>query len=566
MMLLSVKLSWDVRKILVEQAVSEAEYNMDRVEERLNEYVSKGIDISTTLYFDSVLEQIAVTEFKNEHHRNLVFNSYDAIDDFVHNHEEIHSIQVYVWNETLPRTDYFVNISEGLDSEEWFKLAVERDGRIGLVSHFDFYQNAEVLTLVRSVKDIYGETIGILMIRYDKNGLSEIVRSESLENSVIMNREQVVLSSVGATGNEAFNDNYEIIIENGQRLSVVDAIEGRQQVILQSFMLDDLPNEFHIMSLIPLVDIQDSVNKEIVASMMLIVGSIVVSGIVIFMLTRAFSNRLYLFKKDLHKVVEGETKLVSSIEGNDEIGELSKDLNVMIESMHKLIHEAYEARLQKEMFHTKQKDAEFKMLASQINPHFLYNTLETVRMKAMVQGNIEIADIVMKLSRIMRRNLSFNGETVSLQSELTLIKDYSEIQRFRYRDKIRMDMHVHCDVEGYEVLPLLIQPLVENAFIHGHENNVKNGHITIYIFEENEKLVIRISDDGVGMTEERIQQLNEKLQNGESRIDGSIGILNVNQRIRMYYGETYGLSVDSRHNNGTNVIIHLPLKGADKHV
>jgi len=263
----------------------------------------------------------------------------------------------------------------------------------------------------------------------------------------------------------------------------------------------------------------------------------------------------------MHQVAGGDFDVQSNVKGNDELGELSNDLNSMIQSIQTLIHEVYEVRLQKEQLAGKQKEVQFKMLASQINPHFLYNALETIRMKAHVNGQEEIAVIVKKLAKIMRRNLSISNDEVQLQSELDLVKNYLEIQQFRFRDKVSYDFKIECDVSKHSILPLLLQPLVENAFVHGLERKIGQGQIEIKVLEDNNFLRIIVKDNGMGIDPDKLAILWDKLKSDALNIDGSIGLTNVNQRIKLFYGEEYQLEIKSQKDLGTEVSVSLPIKG-----
>ena len=201
------------------------------------------------------------------------------------------------------------------------------------------------------------------------------------------------------------------------------------------------------------------------------------------------------------------------------------------------------------------------MLANQINPHFLYNTLETIRMKAFCNGDKEIADIVKKLGKIMRRNLEVSGKMVSLQSELELIENYLQIQSMRFEGMVKYELNIEASVrkEGYKILPLLLQPVVENAFIHGLEEKKEKGTIIIDILENDECLIVKVKDDGVGIEPDKLEIINHKLALSEENNGKSIGMINVNQRIKIHYGKQYGLSIESKFGKGTIVTLSLPI-------
>jgi two-component system sensor histidine kinase YesM len=233
----------------------------------------------------------------------------------------------------------------------------------------------------------------------------------------------------------------------------------------------------------------------------------------------------------------------------------------MIESIKQLIHEVYEEKIQKERLNNRQKQMEFKMLASQINPHFLFNTLETIRMKAHCNGQEEVANIVKMLAKLMRRNLEVGNKTASMQSEIDLVKSYLEIQKFRFGDRVSYEINLLCDIGTYNVVPLLIQPIVENAFIHGLEGKEGIGKIIVNVESDKDRLIISVVDDGIGMDKEKLKYIFKRLNDLNRSSEKSIGLSNVNQRIKLFYGDMYGLEIHSKVDEGTNVIISLPING-----
>lgn len=160
----------------------------------------------------------------------------------------------------------------------------------------------------------------------------------------------------------------------------------------------------------------------------------------------------------------------------------------------------------------------------------------------------------------MRRNLEVTNEVVTLKSELDMIQNYLEIQSLRFKGKVEYDFRLEVDPEEYLILPLLLQPIVENAFVHGLESSTKLGKIEVSIYDEVGYLIVEISDNGVGITKEKLDYINGKLDNYQNNNKKSIGISNVNERIKMFYGEEYGLYILSSLDIGTKVIILLPSK------
>ena len=200
------------------------------------------------------------------------------------------------------------------------------------------------------------------------------------------------------------------------------------------------------------------------------------------------------------------------------------------------------------------------MLASQINPHFLYNTLETIRMKARVNHQSEIEELVKMLAKILRKNIRAGDEDVSIRGEVEMVESYLRIQQYRFGDRIRYRIQVDEGLEECRILPLILQPIVENSIIHGLEEKEGIGHILIRVEQVGERIFITIEDDGLGISVSRLEEVNRQL--GRRGINRShIGICNVHQRIRLKYGEEYGLGISSVEGEMTRVTIRIPAIG-----
>lgn len=197
------------------------------------------------------------------------------------------------------------------------------------------------------------------------------------------------------------------------------------------------------------------------------------------------------------------------------------------------------------------------MLASQINPHFLYNTLETIRMRARRSRQYDIEEIVRMLAQIMRNTLQAGVSEVTICKETELVEYYLKIQQYRFEERIKYHIHVEEGLEQLYILPLIIQPIVENAIIHGLEIKEGTGTIEINIYSREENVIITIEDDGMGMSESKLSELKRKLECYNEK-GKHIGVSNVHQRVKLKYGEDYGVKIDSVEGRFTRVEIWLP--------
>lgn len=240
----------------------------------------------------------------------------------------------------------------------------------------------------------------------------------------------------------------------------------------------------------------------------------------------------------------------------------------MLEHMMKIMDSSELLKLNK-------RQAQYLALQNQINPHFLYNTLESIRSEALIAGLTSVADMTEALATFFRYTISKVENLVSVEEELENCRTYFRIQQYRFGE--RLSLSIECDPEDREEIygcrlpKLTMQPILENSIIHGTECKIGTGHLTIHLERSGRRLLIRISDDGVGMDEEALSKMNERLgksgqafaaQAAETR--GGIALINVNNRIHLLFGEEYGLHVFSMPGVGTDVEINLPAIASDR--
>jgi len=235
--------------------------------------------------------------------------------------------------------------------------------------------------------------------------------------------------------------------------------------------------------------------------------------------------------------------------------------------MERSIHKIRKALDSHNAIQLSSKRAEYRVLQNQINPHFLYNTLESIRSDALSEGAENIADITEALATFFRYTVTKSEHLVTLEAELANAENYFMIQKYRFGDRI--DMVIECDEEvyGYLIPKLTLQPIIENGIIHGIEPKLEKGHLHIKVTQTEDRLIIQIGDDGVGMEESTVLKINEginQINSDEADVGklnkGGIALINVNNRMKMLFGEKYGIRLTSVKGFGTTVDVTVPLK------
>ena len=251
------------------------------------------------------------------------------------------------------------------------------------------------------------------------------------------------------------------------------------------------------------------------------------------------------------QVAKGNLSVRAAAESGAEARMLSDSLNAMIDKINELLDQVTteQVRLRK---------AEFELLQAQINPHFLYNTLDTIVWLAEAGDQKRVVSMVGNLSDFFRTSLNQGKDIISIREELAHVRSYLEIQQVRYQDILRYEITVPEDLYEYKIPKITIQPLVENALYHGIKNKRGQGTITVSGKRNENGFVLYVRDNGIGMTQERLKEVRAGIQKLSYTGKEIYGLYNVNERIRLNFGETYGISIESTYGEGTCVSISLP--------
>ncbi|MBR4341863.1 MAG: histidine kinase [Lachnospiraceae bacterium] len=305
------------------------------------------------------------------------------------------------------------------------------------------------------------------------------------------------------------------------------------------------------------------VTRILVLCILIVVTGALISYLVISFFASHFSGRINKLRASMHSVSNEDYEMSDSLRGNDEIAIAYEELKKTAQLIKEKDTEVFQTKLDAERFATEQQMMEYKMLSSQINPHFLYNTLEALRMRAIAEKDRDVATGIKLLGKSLRYVLDNTGTvSVPLQQELDYIENYIKIIRFRFAERISYELKVEDDIDtkAYSILPLLLQPIVENSVGHGLEM-VENGKLTITVREGiDETIQVLIEDDGIGMNPGTLRSVRLKIERLEQVPAHSIGLFNINKRIKLFYGDRYGIEIDSEENVGTKVVVTLPMR------
>lgn len=472
--------------------------------------------------------------------------------------ESFSGITIYTENPVLSSIRPFKLMTSDVKDSKWYKWAMQ-SGKMGYWGYYG-ESGQRKIQYARTLKNELGIVIGVITIRLNDKLLQEQIQENSMNILLLHIDGQVVFSNLPSNQmNNFMMQQISSFDEEEETLSVSQNV-NEYLLTYRKIRFPDQSGGYTVLCIQDYRQIKGTLNRITLNTYVIVGVSLVISVLMIVWFSDAFGTRLKALRRQMFLVANGRYEAVEPIAGNDEIAEIYRELEKMMGDIQELTTNIVQEKVQKEKLHTRQKEVEFKMLASQINPHFLYNTLETIRMKARVNGQKEIEDLVKMLAKILRRNIQVSSQMVSLRSEIELTENYLKIQEYRFGDRIVSQVIVDPEVDlEMEVMPLIIQPFVENAFVHGLEAMSDQGRLVVEVTRNQEDVIIYVRDNGVGMPYYKLGDLRYTLNSGENADQSHIGISNVNQRLRIQYGDQYGVRIDSSEAEGTTVEIHIPI-------
>ncbi|MEI2399748.1 MULTISPECIES: cache domain-containing sensor histidine kinase [Paenibacillus] len=442
----------------------------------------------------------------------------------------------------------------------WTEQAKDSSGEALLFGTQAYITNLQstryAYTVVRKIVDSLWNPVGLIAVEANISNmetqvaeLDRVTRGKSLivdeKGKVIYDSDQKLLtkdisqtplfrSAQGAAG--SFYDT----VSGKERLNIYSSSSKTSWKVIISIPVDELTR-----------DVKLTRNATLAATLIIIVLALFISIVLSFALTKPLTQMIQLMKR----VQGGDLDVNFRVKRRDEIGLLGHQFNRMLARIRQLIQDIYRIEEQK-------KEAELHALQSQINPHFIYNTLESIRMTAEINDDVEAADMISILGKLLRYSTSELSGRTTMKQELLYVRNYVELLGCRYPGRFVLQIDVPEELDHYSIIKLVFQPIIENAAYHGLDDSKEHMHLSISCEITSQKLLFHIRDDGCGMEQATLDKLNDDLKREsppKKSINGGIGMKNVHQRLQLNYGAAYGIEVFSKLGEGTDVILSLPL-------
>ncbi|MFX3635695.1 MAG: sensor histidine kinase [Candidatus Pristimantibacillus sp.] len=563
--IVGVLLTGAFRQNVLDQATEQTMNNVDKIKKQTADILRMPIEISDKLLVDARLTNVVNTQYETTFEATKALWDYRDFKDYMRLYNEIYNIRFYTTNMTMLDNWEFLKVNEEVSDTAWYKEAYMSEGIHWLYVDDATKNNKHYLSLIRKISFPEYRTSGILVIGVNQAKLNAMLSQEPFDTMIFDENGFVVAasdpSSVGVNISQMDFANQLINMQTGTY--EFDYKGHRSKIIMEELRPNSSRNGLKIASVFTIDSIVSEANRISMLGLSIMAGSLIIAFSLIYIFSGILAKRMLVLNKDLNKVAMGDFNVISMIEGNDEIGLLSKRFNHMVNSIRDLMEEVSESHRQQGQLELRQKEIKLKMMASQINPHFLFNALESIRMKSHVNGQTEVASIVKMLGKMIRRNLEIGARQIPLKEELDNVRYYLEIQQFRYGDdRLTFEMELESDAELIDVPPLIIQPLVENAVVHGLENISEGGCVKVKTICQGEYLLIEVSDNGAGIGPNKLVEIQKSLLDMDEAEEYRIGLRNVHQRLVLLYGESCGLNLISNGEGlGTTILFRIPTGG-----
>lgn len=536
------------------QIIQQVNYDIDtyiEYMENISSVIAKSSDVPRYLFDQNQ------TEAEREAEKERILTQFQTImesRDDIYNVAAVAKNGRYIINQGDDELTGYVDI----ESLDWYQAAMESKSGIAVSS--SHVQNAIqssykwVITLSRAlVNNQTGEREGLFFVDLNYSAISDLCNNNSIE-------EKGYIFVLDAEGNIVYHPKQQLMY-GGLKTENIDAImECRED----SLIIDEGgDSKLYTMSkskrtgwtVVGAAYTSELLkNNEQAQMWYLLVASILLLAVIGIssIISREITKPIRSLRDSMRKVQNGQFDTHVEVITENEIGSLGRSFNLMTSEI--------QALMEQNVYEQKQKrKSELKALQAQINPHFLYNTLDSIIWMSEAGENDEVVEMTSALARLLRQSISNDQEEVELEKEIEYVKNYLTIQKMRYKDKLEFFIYVDPRVAHVPIIKLVLQPLVENAIYHGIKYKETKGNLKIYARPVDGRVEIVVADDGIGMDEDVMEHIFDEHRKEQKR--NGVGVPNVQKRLKLQYGSEYGIRYESVKGAGTKAVITIPVDG-----
>lgn len=549
--IMGVSLFYTLSKIISAEAVKSTTMAINKSVNYLELYIDQMKGISRIVAENEQVQRLfSESSVESKAYQSDKVAIEKLIQTLLHNNQELSSIILvgrdgrYVSNEK----QLAMGKSQNMMDEPWYQEALGKDSMPVLTSarmeKFSMDKDKWVISLSREIKSAEGEHLGVLLINFKYDVIEKNLSSLDLGKNgfpfIINDRGQVV-----------YHKDTTYFGQQEKRQELVEIARGPKDTVLDQY---NIVHSYHMNNadwlLVGVASLDSTLRMQSeMIQLMWILGSIMLACFLVSTVyfSRRVTEPIVKLQRAMDSVEKDMLEIEIRITGGLEAERLAQHFNKMMKRIRNLLAEIME----KEKY---LRTSELHTLHSQINPHFLYNTLDTIIWMAEFKDSEKVVDLTKALARFFRLSLSGGAEITTVRDEIDHVRQYLFIQKTRYEDKLSYEFEVADEVLDIKIPKIILQPIVENAIYHGIRLVASGGNVKINAYFHDEKLIFSVVDNGVGFDIEQIAEQRNTTELAGQRL-GGVGIANVDKRLQLYYGQGYGVTITSQLGQGTQVIL-----------
>ncbi|URN95295.1 MAG: sensor histidine kinase [Candidatus Pristimantibacillus lignocellulolyticus] len=544
-----------------EQRMDDIDISLQQVQNQFWMQIEAAVSVSYIFYTDINLYTLLDEQHNNpadfveayDNYMRRMINSYTPV------YTSVQNIKIYVNNPMVIHSGGIAYLSDNIREKLWFRALDQRTS-----SEPFFIRSPREDSIHSGRMEEKSDSFSILRVMdyYDSYSTWDKVLKIELKTDSIA----TTLSSLNVPGFTYLVDPEGIIqFTNDTEINwisesiSIDKLSNNNDMYMfenDSFDADPLLG-WRLVALVPKSEILHEVQTSRHFVLWIAVVNIMVASSIIIIISRSITTRLGFILKYMKRVKNQHFDVITKRESRDEIGQLTSEFNRMTLQIGSLINDVYVADIKEKDMELEQRYAQLNALQSQINPHFLFNALETIRMRSIMKKENETAKIILNMAKLFRSSLTWRRDKVSLKEEVEFISCFLEIQHYRFADRLEYNINVDSAAEKCVVPKLIYLPFVENACIHGIEKVKNGGKVNISIEVLNDELHFNINDNGAGMSDEQRMKIYSYLTENAD-LGERIGVQNVIYRLKLIYGKQFHFEINSTNGIGTSIHIILP--------
>ena len=529
---------------------------IQQMNQNIDSYIDYMENIAYLISSNEDVQDYLFDEKIDNEGRYRILNQLQTILD---SRSDIRNVGIISKNGRMLINDGSKSVNQDLDlnTQEWYATALEKpNGPILTSSHVQHIISGErpwVITLSRGIRDRSGsgEKEGVFFIDLNYSAISELC-----DQSTVGTKGYAFI--LDAKGNIVYHPQQQQLYNELQTENISLIMDTDEDTVLTGTGNDGKlysisRSEKTGWTVVDCTNVKELLRKSRQAQSVYVLTAIILVIVALLFsrfMARSITLPIQKLRDSMKKVQEGDFSVSDVVvDSKNEIGSLTKSFDVMTHRIHELMEQNVHEQEEK-------RKSELKALQSQINPHFLYNTLDSIIWMAEGKKNEEVVLMTASLARLLRQSISNEDEVVPIANEVEYARGYLTIQKMRYKDKLEFQIEVDSSILYIPLIKLVLQPIIENAIYHGLKYKESKGLLIVKGFMKDGNAVLQVIDDGVGMDEETLAHIYDKHK--VNYHSNGVGVYNVQKRLKLYYGEDYGITYTSELGKGTTATITIP--------